>query len=82
MVTPDPDDPEAIGAWADQGYSEPAARAWIAAAPGRFTPWTARLWIAQGFGPADAAVWSEVYADPAEARERRSAGYHDPFDPD
>jgi hypothetical protein len=69
-----------LGAWQDQCYSEAAARAWIAAAPG-FTPWTARLWVAQGFGPDDAAVWSEFYPDPAEARERRSVGYHDPLRP-
>ncbi len=77
-----PDDPDTIGVWTDQGYSEAAARAWIIAAPGRFTPWTARLWIVEGFGPTDAAVWSEVYCDPVAARQRRSAGYADPFDPD
>lgn len=34
----------------------------------------------RGIGPRDAALWSDVFADPRTARERRSEGYADPFD--
>ncbi len=80
MATPDPGDPEVIGAWEDRGFTWDEARAWLEVAPGRFTQWTARLWIAEGFGPRDAALWSDVFADPRTARQRRSEGYADPFD--
>jgi hypothetical protein len=79
MASPDLDDPHTLGLWADRGFDEATARAWLAAAPGRFTPWTARQWAAEGFWPHDAAVWSEAFADPRAARERRSFGYG-PFD--
>ena len=68
-----------MAAWADKGFSEADALAWLAAAPGRFTPWTARAWAAEGFWPHDAAAWSEAFTDPRAAREHRSFGYG-PFD--
>lgn len=79
MKTPTPDDPHTLGAWQDHGFDETAARAWLSITPGRFTQWTAQQWIAEGFGPQDAAVWSDVFACPKAARERRAAGYLDPF---
>jgi hypothetical protein len=76
----DPDDPDTIAAWEAKGFARNEARAWITAAPGRFTPWTASEWRREGFGPDDAAMWSEVFADPGMARMYRSAGYASPFD--
>jgi hypothetical protein len=73
-------DSEVVAAWQDKGFDPERAVAWLEVAPGRFTQWTARLWIAEGFGPRDAALWSDVFADPRAARERRSEGYSDPFD--
>ncbi len=70
---------EVLAPWRDAGFAESDGLAWMAAASVRFTPHTARAWIAEGFGPADAAVWSEVYADPVQARERRNAGFTDPW---
>lgn len=72
-------DDDTLAAWADRGFSAADARAWLEAAPGRFTPWTARLWAAEGFWPHDAAAWSEAFADPHAARRHRSFGYG-PFD--
>ncbi len=57
-------------------------REWLAAATHRFTPFTAATWRFEGFGPNDAALWSEVYCDPMLARRRRSQGYLDPFEMD
>jgi hypothetical protein len=79
VSTSDPDDPHTLGTWQDRGFPASEARAWLTAAPGRFTPWTARQWAAEGFWPHDAAAWSEAFADPCAARERRSFGYG-PFD--
>jgi hypothetical protein len=70
---------DTLAAWADKGFSESDTLAWLDAAPGRFTPWTARLWAAEGFWPHDAAEWSETFADPHAARIQRSFGYG-PFD--
>jgi hypothetical protein len=70
---------DTLAAWADKGFAEADALAWLTVAPGRFTPWTARQWAAEGFWPHDAAAWSEAFADPCAARERRSFGYG-PFD--
>jgi hypothetical protein len=81
MATPDPDDPEVIGSWTDRGFPADEARSWLTVAPGRFTPWTARQWAAEGFWAHDAAAWSEAFADPRAAREHRSFGYG-PFDHD
>jgi hypothetical protein len=79
MRTPDPDDPDTLGLWQDRGFTPADARAWLDAAPGRFTPWTARQWAAEGFWAHDAAEWSEAFADPHAARVQRSFGYG-PFD--
>ncbi|HZO93242.1 MAG TPA: hypothetical protein VFB22_05690 [Candidatus Baltobacteraceae bacterium] len=68
--------------WVQYGFTEDEARAWRAAATPRFTPFTASTWRFEGFGPNDAALWSEVYCDPMLARQRRSRGYADPFDAD
>ena len=38
------------------------------------------MWAAEGFGPVDAALWSEVFASPVCARIHRAAGYGSPFD--
>jgi hypothetical protein len=78
----DPEDPSTIENWQAKCFDAAEARAWIAAAPGRFTPWTAAAWRGEGFGPTDAALWSEIYTDPRAARNRRSAGYADPFEAD
>jgi hypothetical protein len=69
-----------IASWRDGGFDQRNAAAWIRVAPGRFTPFTARQWAAEGFEANDAGFWSEVYADPCTARKRRAAGYADPFD--
>jgi hypothetical protein len=92
MSTHDPDDrpgdvmkswdADVVAAWQDHGFDAQTAVAWLEAAPGRFTQWTARQWIDEGFGPRDAALWSDVFACPVRARERRQAGYGDPFDLD
>ncbi len=66
--------------WVQYGFTENEARAWLAAAIYRFTPFTAAVWRFEGFGPDDAALWSEVYCDPMLARQRRSRGYADPFE--
>jgi hypothetical protein len=80
METPDPDDPDTLAAWRDHGFDEPTARAWLTVVPGRFTQWTAPQWVAAGFGPADAGLWSCVFACPEAARAWRSAGFSDPYD--
>jgi hypothetical protein len=79
MQTPDPDDPDTLGAWQDRGFDPDEARAWLSRAPGRFTPWTAQQWAAEAFWAHDAAECSEAFADPHAARVRRSFGYG-PFD--
>jgi hypothetical protein len=78
----DPDDPDTLAVWEAAGFDPQATRDWIRAAPGRFTPFTALIWQREGFGADDAALWSEVYCDPVEARQRRSKGYSDPFNTD
>lgn len=68
--------------WRAAGSADDDATAWITAATPRFTPHTARAWQREGFGPADAALWSEVHADPAAARAQRSSGFDNPFTPE
>jgi hypothetical protein len=71
--------PPSFTTWRTKGFTDGEAMLWIACMPNRFTAYTAREWKDAGFGPADAALWSEVFANPEAARARRQAGWDNPF---
>ena len=65
--------------WNRQGFTDDEAHKWLSVIlRGRFTPHTAREWADAGFGPADAAQWSERYTNPLVARMMRQDVTADP----
>jgi len=50
------------GTLVQYGFTEGETRAWVGAASYRFTPFTAAVLRHEGFGPDDAALWSESTA--------------------
>ena len=70
----------ALEPWLEAGFDLDAAAVWSTIEPpGRFTPAIARAWADEGFGPADAALWSDEFDDAVIARKHRNGRRISPF---